>query len=76
MQFDCDGNLYVYEPEAGCSGTPRKIPQGFTQEDLDFTGSSKSTDGWNRFPSIAQQDVHRIVTKNPIKTLTMRKSSR
>ena len=34
MQFDCEGNLYVYPPGAGCSGIPRKIPQGFSQEDL------------------------------------------
>ena len=41
MQFDCDGNLYVYEPGAGCSGISHKIPQGFSQEDLK---SDKSLD--------------------------------
>ena len=36
MQFDADGNLFVYEPGAGYSGIPRKIQQGFSQEDLQF----------------------------------------
>ena len=36
MQFDKEGNLYVYKPGAGCSGIPHKIPQGFTQDDLDI----------------------------------------
>ena len=30
MQFDAEGNLYIYEPGAGCSGVPCKIPQGFS----------------------------------------------
>ena len=34
MQFDSNGNLYVYQPGAGCSGTPCKIEQGFSQEEL------------------------------------------
>ena len=41
MQFDVEGNLFVYEPGAGCSGVPRKIPQGFTQDDLDLISTSE-----------------------------------
>ena len=37
MQFDSDGNLYVYEPGTGCSCTPHRIDQGFTQEDLQLS---------------------------------------
>ena len=76
MQFDSDGNLFVYEPGAGCLGTPRKIPQGFTQEDLDFNASKQYTNGWNKFASIPKVHVHRIVGQNAVKTFSMRTEKR
>ena len=28
FQFDSDGNMYIYEPGAGCSGIPRRVEPG------------------------------------------------
>ena len=71
MQFDSDGNLFVYEPGAGCSGIACKIPQGFTQDDLSFTGSSKSTDGWSRFASVPTVNIHKITAKATVKLIPL-----
>ena len=60
MQFHSDGNLSIYEPGAGCLGKAHKIPQGFTQEDLSFTGSSKSTDGWSKFASVPTVNIFTV----------------
>ena len=64
MQFDSDGNLFIYKPGAGCSGIAQKIPQGFTQDDLSFTGSSKSTDSWSKFASVSKVDIHKNYSKD------------
>ena len=37
MQFDSDGNLYVYESGAGCLGVPHKIPQDCTENANEIT---------------------------------------
>ena len=66
----------MYKPGAGCLGTPRKIPQGFTQEDLDFNTSKQYTNGWNKFASIPKVHVHRKVGQNTVKTFSMRTEKR
>ena len=68
MQFDSDGNLYIYEPGAGCSGIPRKFPQGFTQDDLSFT---KSGNDWNKFSTVGAMNIHKIVSKTPARLMSM-----
>lgn len=75
MQFDSEGNLLIYEPGAGCSGVAHKIPQGFTQDDLQFTQSSKSSK-CNKFVSVPNKDIHKIVTTSPIKPLSLRQGRR
>ena len=68
MQFDVNGNLFVYEPGAGCSSTPHKIEQGFSQEDLEisFSGKEENCSGLklDKFPTLAVNDFHKIVPKN------------
>ena len=76
MQFDCDGNLFVYEPGALCSGIPRKIPQGFTQDELNFVDTTTRNSQWNRFQTIPKQDIHKIVAGSPFKPIVMRKATR
>ena len=75
MQFDSEGNLLIYEPGAGCSGVAHKIPQGFTQDDLQFTQSSKSSK-CNKFVSVPNKDIHKIVTTSSIKPLSLRQGRR
>ena len=75
MQFDSEGNLFIYEPGAGCLGFAHKIPQGFTQDDLQFTQSSKSSE-WNKFVSVPNKDIHKIVTRSPIKPSFLRQGRR
>ena len=76
MQFDSDGNLFIYEPGAGCSGIAQKIPQGFTQDDLSFTGSSKSTDSWSKFASVPKVDIHKITPKATVKPVSLHTTRR
>ena len=66
MQFDSDENLFVYEPGAGCPAIPCKIPQGFTQDDLNYT-----TPKLSKFPKVSAKDVHRIVSKKSVKPLSI-----
>ena len=70
MQFDKHGNLYVYKPGAGCLGTPRKIDQGFSENDLNFTSSITSetssqhvTNGGKSSGTLLRQNIHRLVPK-------------
>ena len=28
LQFDAEGNMYIYEAGAGCSGVPRRVAPG------------------------------------------------
>ena len=39
FQFDSNGNMYVFEPGAGCSGLARKVEPG---EEWDLTNLSNS----------------------------------
>ena len=83
MQFDCDGNLFIYEPGAGCLGVPCKIPQGFTQEEMENISSSDNKDGqplsgseWNKFPKIDTRIVHRITPKVPVNSVSVQNGRR
>ena len=70
MQFDVERNLFIYEPGAGCSRTPRKITQGFSEEDLKFCNqipsagcSQQVTSLGNMFGESLASDIHRFVPK-------------
>ena len=75
MQFDGEGNLYVYLPGAGCSGIPRKISQGFSQDDLDNDtshGFQDSTDMVGKdlsgFSKLKSSNVHKIIPQAGVST--------
>ena len=40
FQFDKDGNMFIYEPGAGCTGVPKLVPPG---EELNLYCSSDVT---------------------------------
>ena len=82
MQFDNKGNLYVFQAGAGCSGVPRKIEQGFTQEDLDLTqiksevpDSTVQQDS-KRFTKLPSKNVFRCVPQNGVAAVETRKLRR
>ena len=68
MQFDAKGNLFVYEPGDRCSGTPHKIDQEFTQEELEIVTSGDKQDAdepiWNKFGKLESTKLHRLVPKS------------
>ena len=75
MQFDAEGNLYVYEPGAGCSGVPCKIPQGFSQEDLKSPGEVTSVtkiEDSSTFGNVISNDVHCLVPKVGVSSLRLK----
>ena len=80
MQFDKEGNLYVYEPGAGCSGVPRKIEQGFTEEQLSLTSSTcyetQISQSWEKFPKLEPENVHKLVPKYGLISMETCKSQR
>ena len=67
MQFDSEGNLYIYEPGAGCSGRPRKIPQGFSSDDLEFDVSSDSSLESKEVAEITKVEGNTVKVENPLK---------
>ena len=82
MQFDKEGNLFVFEPGAGCSGIARKIPQGFSQEDLEFTNEdlyASSTQPFEPKCEIVEESksnfllkVHKLVPQSGMSSLRLR----
>ena len=67
MQFDSDGNLFIFEPGAGCTGTPRMIKQGFSQEDLLFSSGKNGQDITEHVPN----DVSNMISKD-VKSLALK----
>ena len=60
----------MYEPGAGCLGIPRKIQQGFSQEDLQFVTPNCSqhvtedvTDEVTKPGKLLTRNIHRLVPK-------------
>ena len=60
MQFDSDGNLFVFEPGAGCTGTPHKIEQGFLQEDLLFSSEYQCQVITQHVPNDVEEKITKI----------------
>ena len=80
MQFESEGNLYVYEPGAGCSGIPRKIEQGFTQDELNLTSTPSddvcSSQFVERFPKLKSENIHKFVPKSGLVTIETHRTNR
>ena len=81
MQFDSCGNLYVYEPGAGCSEVPQKIDQGFTQEDLQLSLDVNCQDDdkqqvWEHYPKIASKDIYKLGLNRGVASMQLRKERR
>ena len=60
MQFDCDGNLYVFKPGCGCSGMPRKVSQGCTQEEMMSVFDSPTEHKLTKFPILSKEQVYKL----------------
>ena len=80
MQFESEGNLYVYPPGPGCSGIPCKIPQGFSQEDLDDDNLDVSqhcteVDGkdYGGINMLKASNLHRIVPQVGVSSNRLRR---
>ena len=62
FQFDSDGNMYVYEPGAGCTGAVRKVAPG-DELDLLSNDNNNSTQKYDLIPpsnvtTLTVSDVH------------------
>ena len=63
MQFDSEGNLFVFEPGCGCSGVPRKVSQGLTQDEMMSVFDNQNYDKSTTFGQLSQKDVYKLVPK-------------
>ena len=66
MKFDSDGNLFLFEPGAGMSGTPRRVIE-FGSDEVIYADEENTSDfvttsnGHSKFPTLASTKVHRLV---------------
>ena len=60
MQFDCEGNLFVFEPGCGCSGVPRKVSQGSTQQEMLSVFDDKNDSKSKEIVKLGQENVYKL----------------
>ena len=64
FQFDSEGNMYMFEPGAGCTGVPKFVPPG---EEMIFSGHSDgkleaSSNTWTQEVVVKPELAQRVST--------------
>ena len=67
-RFDCEGNIYLYEPGAGKSGEARRVIQYRSDEiiyadKLIVEQTQPKKENYNKFSTVRPVDVHHILPK-------------